>query len=643
MKKELRELIENNSLALENSDKDFEALYNIIFSNGDKVLCETNDGFRIKKSTYTEMKKTVEKVSRGLFARIGAADAYVALEMENSPRWIAAFWAILRSGNRPYLVNCRHPKRLSDAIVKSLDIKYIVADKAGELSGEYIEYSSLLEGESPEFSAPFANEIALSTSATTLKEVVCFYTGLEMSEQVLCARSIVRECPRIADHYKGSLKQLAFLPFYHIFGLIAVYMWFTFYGRTFVFFRDYAPDTILKTVRRHEVTHIFAVPMLWHTVEKQLEKQVKKKGEKKAAKLHSAMKATTVLQNLFPRAGAKISKKLLSEATDAIFGKSVRFCISGGSALRPSAQYLFNALGYPLYNGYGMTEIGITSVELRKTPKKRNENSIGHPVASVEYRLDGEGVLWVRGRSICKRMMINRETVDNGDWFCTGDIMEEKGGYYYIRGRKGDRVIGENGENIDPDMLEAAFDLSDCDAFSVLGLGEGEAERLSLVVSVNPYISKGRLEALAKKAYSVNDTLDSAMRIKDFYFTNDPLSPPTAVKVGRAYLKRAIGEEGVVLTPFAEELQKAGAKKKDGAEDDPLTLRIRKIVAEALDISPDKVGDDTHIVNELSATSLQYFAMISELSREFGITEYSDREKYRYTVREFAEYISENL
>ena len=55
-----------------------------------------------------------------------------------------------------------------------------------------------------------------------MKEVVCFYSGKELSEQVLCARSIVRECPRIADHYKDELKQLAFLPFYHIFGLIAV-------------------------------------------------------------------------------------------------------------------------------------------------------------------------------------------------------------------------------------------------------------------------------------------------------------------------------------------------------------------------------------------------------------------------------------
>ena len=75
---------------------------------------------------------------------------------------------------------------------------------------------------------------------------------------------------------KKQLKQLAFLPFYHVFGLFAVYFWFTFFGRTLVFLRDYSADTILKTCRRHQVTHIFAVPMLWHTIEKQVRAEVAK-------------------------------------------------------------------------------------------------------------------------------------------------------------------------------------------------------------------------------------------------------------------------------------------------------------------------------------------------------------------------------
>jgi acyl-CoA synthetase (AMP-forming)/AMP-acid ligase II len=79
----------------------------------------------------------------------------------------------------------------------------------------------------------------------------------------------------MASMYNGSIKQLAFLPFYHIFGLFAVYYWFAFFGRTFVFLKDYSPDTIARTCRRHEVTHIFAVPLLWHTVEEKIQKGVR--------------------------------------------------------------------------------------------------------------------------------------------------------------------------------------------------------------------------------------------------------------------------------------------------------------------------------------------------------------------------------
>ena len=98
-----------------------------------------------------------------------------------------------------------------------------------------------------------------------------------------------------------------------------------------------------------------------------------------------------------------------------------------------------------------------------------------------------------------------------------------------------------------------------------------------------------------------------------------------------------------IAQEFTDALNSANENKEKASESDPLLEEIRAIVAEVLDIPKEKVGYDTHITNELCASSLQYFSIITELSRKFGITEYSDRERYRYTVREFAEYISENI
>jgi hypothetical protein len=227
--------------------------------------------------------------------------------------WVAAFWAILMSGNKPYLVNMRYPKNLTENIFHTLNIRYSICTGQSQFYTESLDVTAL-EGDHPAVPAEvFENEIAFSSSATSMNEVICFYTGKELSAQMLAYEDIFHWTPRIAKHYKGRLKQLAFLPFYHVFGLVAVFLWFTFFGRTLVFMRDYNPETILKTCRRHQVTHIFAVPMLWHTIEKQIWSEAKKQGEKQEKKLRNALAFSTKLQNMFPKTGAALAKHMLKQ------------------------------------------------------------------------------------------------------------------------------------------------------------------------------------------------------------------------------------------------------------------------------------------------------------------------------------------
>ena len=258
MDAKLKNIIKYNEDHLKASDKSLKAIFKIMFNLKNEILCEGNDGFRTHKITYGQMKEKIEKTAAAIYEKVGATHSYIALALDNCPDWISSFWGILKSGNKPYLVNLRYPESLSNAILKTLDIKYIICDKISPLSAQTLLVSDLKsDGECPE--DVFENEIAFSSSATSMKEVICFYTGKEISEQILNFKTIIKKSPRMAKHYKGSLKQLAFLPFYHVFGLFAVYFWFTFFGRTLVFLRDLSADTILKTVRRHEVTHIFAV------------------------------------------------------------------------------------------------------------------------------------------------------------------------------------------------------------------------------------------------------------------------------------------------------------------------------------------------------------------------------------------------
>ena len=638
MNRNLKRYVRGNRDALVASSKDMKSIFEIMFRLGDNVLCEGNDGFRVYRYTYAQMQQRITAAASGLYQRIGATHRYVALEMDNSPEWIVAFWAVLMSGNKPYLVNLRYPVSLTAGILKTLEVEYILCTASGSLEGEYIPVSELegAEGTVPE--DVFEDELAFSSSATSMNEVICFYRGQQISEQILNFESILRECPRVAKHYKGSLKQLAFLPFYHVFGLFAVYFWFTFFGRTLVFLRDYSADTILQTCRRHQVTHIFAVPMLWHTVEKQLLSTLKERGEKQQQKFKKGLALSNRLQNLLPGIGPEISKKLLKEVTSQLFGPSVLFCVNGGSYLRNSAMELLNGLGYCMHNGYGMSEIGITSVELRSRPKFRNLNTVGKPFDSVEYRLNEQGILQVRGSSLCTRKLVNGIPQQLEGWFDTGDNMTCQGGYYTILGRQGDVVIGENGENINPDEIEKLFLVGKAKQLSVLGLPGQNGQELSMVVQLSPYTPEKTVSAIRQEVYGINQTLPAATAIRKFYFTTDELAPPTAVKVSRAQLRRKIDAGQVRLVSFAEYITAAAE-----GENSSLMEEVRKIIASVLDVPVDTVEPGSHIFFDLGGTSIQYFSILTALSEHFEISGYEQTDKYCYTPKEICEYIERRL
>lgn len=637
MNKNLKKLIRYNRDALKTSQKTLCDIYKIMFKSKENVLCEYNDGFRIKTETYGEVALKIDKAAAGLYEKIGASHEYIALAMDNSPEWIVAFWAILKSGNKPYLVNMRYPDSLTNGIVKTLGIKYAVCLNESSVEAEDIAFHTLSSNAHvPE--SVFENEIAFSSSATSMNEVICFYTGLQISEQILNFENIIKAEPRIAKHYKGSLKQLAFLPFYHVFGLFAVYFWFTFFGRTLVFLRDYSSDTILNTCRRHNVTHIFAVPVLWHTIESSVIAAAKHQGDKKYNKLMRGIKLTTAIQNLFPCIGPEIAKSFMSEITKKIFGKSVMFCISGGSYIKNDTLKLLNGIGYNIYNGYGMSEIGITSVELGRKPKHRNLNSVGSPFSSVEYCLDKDGVLLVKGSSLCVKKLVNgEEQLLNGSFY-TGDKMEYKDGRYYILGRLGDVVIGENGENINPDSVEKQISLPDALQFSVLGLDGKNGQELSIVVQVNKFISEAKINKLKNEVYKYNDTLPKAIAIRKFYFTTDNLCSPNAIKVSRIQLVKKIDSGEVKLTDFSD----MKATHLSGA-DSPLIMEVKNIVADVLSLKADDIDSNSHIFYDLGATSIQYFSILTRISEKFSITDYHKNDTLCYTVKEICEYIGKRI
>lgn len=643
----LDKLIHTRESMLRNGAHTFENIHSILFSEPSLPFMEYEEDYRTVKVNYGEADQKVRELAAALSARIGAdaIGSYVALEMENCPEWLTSFWALLMAGYKPLLINCKLPQAMTDKMVESVNARFVLSMNASNCKAENVLYSSLEPVPVESFTPHWENELALCTTATSLSPKLCVYTGEQISAQIMNTHYVLNTGKRMKKHYHGQLKQLVFLPFYHVFGLFATYFWFAFFGRCFVFLPDYSGETILRTVRKHEVTHIFAVPLLWHTIEKEVRKSVKNKGEKTEKKFYKALSISEKLQNFCPCIGNLAAKLLLGEVRKQVFGDSICFLISGGSHLRDDCLRLFNALGYSLHVGYGMSEIGICSVELREKPKQKNQNSIGRHFPSVRYEIDGggdEGELLVSGDSLCVGYYLDGVYHERQDGaFRTGDLVRrDKKDYYFFASRTSELIIGPSGENVSPDEIESRLDLPYARRFCVLGLGQAGKEEITLIAEVAPTMPQVQRRKLLAAITEQNSRLTSVEKLQKIFFTTDPIASENAIKVSRTALKRLISSEKVKLVSSSEFCRQDASEQSDL---DDIGLAVRAIFAEVLNRTEEEVGADDHFIFDLGGNSLEYFTLQGAINERFDIRLQTDTENCRYTVAEIAKQILDLL
>ena len=109
-----------------------------------------------------------------------------------------------------------------------------------------------------------------------------------------------------------------------------------------------------------------------------------------------------------------------------------------------------------------------------------------------------------------------------------------------------------------------------------------------------------------------------------------PLMGPDEFKLNRLRLRRDYASGA--LRPFSV------SKAQEAEASDALLLRIRAIVAAAVNRSPDDVAPDADFFLDLGGTSLDYFAMLTKLRDEFDAA-FPLEETGLKTARAIADYI----
>ncbi len=200
------------------------------------------------------------------------------------------------------------------------------------------------------------------------------------------------------------------------------------------------------------------------------------------------------LQSLFDRPMARLGDRLVFRKVRAALGGKMRLGISGGGSLPEGIDVFFQAIGMPLFNGYGLTETApIVSV---RTFDQNLIGSIGRPLVDTYLRVvDPEGreleqgrigILLVRGPQVMKGYFRNeratRRVLDDKGWLSTGDLVRiAPTGELVIVGRSKDTIVLSGGENVEPAVVESEIGTSPLVA-QILVVGQDRKQLGALVV-----------------------------------------------------------------------------------------------------------------------------------------------------------------
>jgi len=574
---------------------------------GKRVFAERVTADGIRRMSFVEMDALTRRYAA--YVEAHCAGEYVGLYAKNSERWICAFWGLLMAGRVPVLLNTSIAPAAVSAVAEDFGLKDVVVDKpyavwAGKEGVRMCTFDAM---DAEEVGAPeekWCDFFAVSTSGTEGKPKSYVFNGEAMCQQILISREVLSTAPAFSCYgRKNAIKVLAFLPFYHIFGLVTLVLWFSFFGRTLVFPRDDSPLELQRACREAKVTHFFAVPLVWDTIVNRLKAEVAR--ESAEAKFKEGVEKSLALQKMFPRFGQWVAKRVFfKRITDKLFGPSLVLGISGGAYCSGETLRLVNALGYNLLNGYGSTEAAIVSVNVSPNVRDRIRPNCGKVFGSIDYSVDEEtGELVLNGSTLYYAQMVDGRLLPrDGAPVHTRDFGSvDEARTLTLLGRLDEMMIGPNGENLAPDAIEPYYRNLGTDDYCVL------AQDGKPVLAINRAALGAKAEALRAVIAEANKRVPLAERVHEVRLVDYPCR----TAIGKAN-RRALSE-GFATGAIAYNSLSEGAKQQ---AEDTVSVAVRQAVAAVLKLAPAEIDDNDDFFVNLGGNSLQYFELMSGLSAE---------------------------
>lgn len=309
---------------------------------------------------------------------------------------------------------------------------------------------------------------------------------------------------------------------------------------------------IAKNLAEAEVTFFSAVPLIFESMHKRIWKNAEKSGQKK--KMETALKAVKALSHLGPldRRLEKQRAKLFKSVHEGL-GGHLQLLIAGAAPIDPEVIRDYNAMGFKMVQGYGMTECS-PIIALNPTWAVKAA-SVGKPLEETELYIDepdenGVGEIVCRSESVMlgyyKDPDETAKVLSPDGWLRTGDYgYLDKDGYLYLTGRKKNVIVTKNGKNIFPEEVEYYLCQSpyikEC---VVRGIESSKDDDLLVQAEIFPDMAEiqaafgkpegDALEKLIKgEVDRINDQMSSYKRVKRILLRDEEFEKTTTNKIKR--------------------------------------------------------------------------------------------------------------
>jgi len=466
------------------------------FAGANKPLLMVKSNGHYKGIAYTELRQQVELFALGLTSLGLRRGDRVAIIAENRPEWVIADQAIAAMGAVSVPVYPTMTARQIEYIFNDASVRFAVVSNqfqlnkivriagtvpslektilmgepggAGEsavLFAAVLEAGARLRGEHP---GHFAASAALVRPDDLLTIIYTSGTtgnpkGVMLTHQNLCTN--IRAAADVIPFGERDIL-LSFLPLSHSFERMAGYYTGISCGATVAFAESV--ETVRDNMLEVRPTIVTTVPRLFERIQSRIVKQVDGGSPLKRRLFYWALGvgrayASARRKGVVPfslSASHALAERLVFSKIRAKTGGRMRFFVSGGAALGREFGEFFEAVGFTVIEGYGLTESSPV-IAVNRLDNYRF-GTVGHPIPGVEVRIAADGEILARGPNIMRGYWNNpeatHEAIDGEGWLHTGDIgMIDAEGFMHITDRKKHLFVSSGGKNIAPQPIESLF------------------------------------------------------------------------------------------------------------------------------------------------------------------------------------------